>query len=131
MKLTSERMVWNLGLLSTNHDIADSLLIRQSGSIIGPVIGGFFSDPVARYPSKLLMGLDGLFKAFPWALPNIIVCTVLLPGLLGAIFLLKVMKISRMTMFSLLNVFRKHSRTKSLAKIFKQITSTRNMCWGI
>ncbi|KAF1953644.1 MFS general substrate transporter [Byssothecium circinans] len=45
------------------------------GTIIGPSIGGYFSEPVANFPS--MFSPSGLFAKLPYLLPNLI-CTGLL-----------------------------------------------------
>lgn len=45
------------------------------GTIIGPSIGGLFSDPVQNFPGHF--SADGIFARFPYLLPNLI-CSALM-----------------------------------------------------
>ena len=40
------------------------------GQIMGPVFGGWLSDPVRQYPSSFFGQME-IFKLFPYALPNL------------------------------------------------------------
>lgn len=54
------------------------------GTIIGPMLGGLTSDPVANYPS-LFGGIIWL-ERFPYALPNIISAAFLFCAVLNIYF---------------------------------------------
>lgn len=60
------------------------------GVIIGPIMGGFLSDPVHSFPStfgpgSFLGGKNGVgwMTAFPYALPNMISATIVFMAVLG------------------------------------------------
>ncbi|KAK6542786.1 hypothetical protein TWF694_006728 [Orbilia ellipsospora] len=54
------------------------------GSIIGPAIGGFLSEPAQKYP----IAKGGFFEKHPWALPNLFIAAISFIGcLLGFLFL--------------------------------------------
>lgn len=57
------------------------------GTIIGPCIGGTFSDPASTFPSHFAK--DGLFGRFPYLLPNLICAGLLLASILTGYFLLE------------------------------------------
>jgi hypothetical protein len=57
------------------------------GIVIGPMIGGLTSDPVANYPS--LFGGIKFLETFPYALPNLISALFLLTSALSVFFGLK------------------------------------------
>jgi len=50
------------------------------GSVAGPAIGGFFSQPALKYPS--LFKTPGLFARFPYVLPCLIVSVILVISLI-------------------------------------------------
>ncbi len=63
------------------------------GVIIGPILGGFLSDPVSSYPS--VFGEDSLFggekgvywlKHWPYALPNLMSAVFLFVSAIGVVF---------------------------------------------
>lgn len=54
------------------------------GVIIGPMLGGLTSDPVANYPS--LFGGIAWLEKYPYALPNIISAVFLTSAVLGVFF---------------------------------------------
>jgi MFS family permease len=56
------------------------------GTIIGPSIGGYFSEPAHNFPS--VFSPTGLFAKFPYLLPNIICASLLLLSIIMAYFLL-------------------------------------------
>ncbi|EMD60836.1 hypothetical protein GGP41_009790 [Bipolaris sorokiniana] len=56
------------------------------GTIIGPSIGGYFSEPATNFPS--VFSPTGLFAKFPYLLPNIICASLLLISIIMAYFLL-------------------------------------------
>ncbi|KAF3932702.1 hypothetical protein ABW19_dt0203634 [Dactylella cylindrospora] len=51
-------------------------LIWSIGSIMGPIIGGFLSEPAKKYPT--LFPKDSFFDRHPWALPNLFTAALLL-----------------------------------------------------
>ncbi|EPS36288.1 hypothetical protein H072_10173 [Dactylellina haptotyla CBS 200.50] len=56
------------------------------GSIIGPAIGGFLSEPAQKYPE--VFPKESFFDRNPWALPNLFIATISLVGFcLGILFL--------------------------------------------
>lgn len=57
------------------------------GTIIGPVIGGTFADPVSSFPS--VFSKHGLFGQFPYLLPNLLCAGLLLISILAGYFLLE------------------------------------------
>jgi MFS family permease len=63
-------------------------LVWTVGSIFGPGFGGFLANPVERHPS--LFGGNRFFKAFPFALPNLVAAIFFLVGLTTGILFLKV-----------------------------------------
>ncbi|KAL4885742.1 major facilitator superfamily domain-containing protein [Aspergillus karnatakaensis] len=60
--------------------------LRGLGSLIGPVVGGYLAQPVKAYPS--LFPADGILKAYPYLLPNLVVAAcIFISGLLTLCFL--------------------------------------------
>ncbi|KAJ4382237.1 hypothetical protein N0V86_002570 [Didymella sp. IMI 355093] len=57
------------------------------GTIIGPSIGGLFSEPAENFPS--LFSATDLFAKFPYLLPNLICSSLLLLSMVMAYFLLE------------------------------------------
>jgi hypothetical protein len=56
------------------------------GTIIGPAIGGCFSDPATNFPS--VFSRTGIFGVFPYLLPNVICATLMLVSVVaGRLFL--------------------------------------------
>ncbi|KAI1006654.1 Major facilitator superfamily multidrug transporter [Podosphaera aphanis] len=56
------------------------------GTIIGPIIGGTFSDPVQSFPN--FFSIDGIFGRFPYLLPNLICVSMLCASIvMGYVFL--------------------------------------------
>ncbi|ROT42250.1 MFS general substrate transporter [Sodiomyces alkalinus F11] len=62
-------------------------LVWSLGSIFGPAFGGMLANPAERFPG--LFGHSAFFKAYPFALPNIILAVFFLISLATAIFFLK------------------------------------------
>ncbi|KAI9773134.1 MAG: hypothetical protein M1840_008255 [Geoglossum simile] len=62
-------------------------LVWTVGSIFGPGFGGFLANPAERHPG--LFGGNRFFKAFPFALPNLVAAVFFLIGLTTGIFFLK------------------------------------------
>jgi hypothetical protein len=61
-------------------------LVWTIGSIFGPAFGGALANPAARYPH--LFGENKFFKAYPFALPNLVACIFFTTGLsTGFLFL--------------------------------------------
>ena len=56
------------------------------GTILGPSIGGIFAEPVDNYPQYFNKG--GLFDKFPYLLPNLICCVLMLISVIAGYFLL-------------------------------------------
>ncbi|ORY02950.1 MFS multidrug transporter-like protein [Clohesyomyces aquaticus] len=56
------------------------------GTIIGPSIGGCFSEPAENFPS--LFSSSGLFGQFPYLLPNIICAALLVVAIIAGYILL-------------------------------------------
>jgi hypothetical protein len=52
------------------------------GTIIGPSIGGLFSDPVNNFPGRF--SADGIFGRFPYLLPNLICSALMLLSVFAA-----------------------------------------------
>ncbi|KXG53937.1 Tetracycline resistance protein, TetA/multidrug resistance protein MdtG [Penicillium griseofulvum] len=52
------------------------------GTIIGPAIGGLLAKPAEGFPS--LFPPDGLFGKFPYLLPNLVCCVLLLLSIAGS-----------------------------------------------
>ena len=63
-------------------------LVWTIGSILGPAFGGFLADPARRHPA--LFGDSGFFKAFPFALPNLVGSAFFLVSLTTGVLFLKV-----------------------------------------
>ncbi|KAJ8111973.1 hypothetical protein OPT61_g5553 [Boeremia exigua] len=57
------------------------------GTIVGPSIGGIFSQPAENFPS--VFSSTGLFAAFPYLLPNLICSCLLVLSMVMAYFLLE------------------------------------------
>ncbi|SCW03097.1 LAFE_0G02872g1_1 [Lachancea fermentati] len=72
-------------------------LLFQFGSVIGPMIGGYLSFPRENrdenghtiMPRWFPLVLKKLVEKFPYSLPNIVVCTLLLIGLINAVLFLE------------------------------------------
>ncbi|KAH6687873.1 major facilitator superfamily domain-containing protein [Plectosphaerella plurivora] len=62
-------------------------LVWSIGSIFGPAFGGIFVKPAERFPS--LFGNSEFFKAYPFALPNIILAVFFLMSMTTGILFLK------------------------------------------
>ena len=61
-------------------------LVWTIGSIFGPGFGGVLANPTLKYPE--VFGESGLFKRFPFALPNLVGAAFFLVGLsVGTLFL--------------------------------------------
>ena len=56
------------------------------GTIIGPAIGGYFSNPADNFPE--VFSRDGVFGRFPFLLPNLICAVMMLISILAGVFLL-------------------------------------------
>ncbi|KAJ5496383.1 Tetracycline resistance protein TetA/multidrug resistance protein MdtG [Penicillium fimorum] len=52
------------------------------GTIIGPAIGGLLAKPAEGFPS--LFPADGFFGKFPYLLPNLVCCVLLLLSIVGS-----------------------------------------------
>jgi len=57
------------------------------GTIIGPAIGGTFSDPTSSFPNTFAK--DGIFGRYPYLLPNLICAGLLLVSIIGGFFFLE------------------------------------------
>jgi len=75
---------------STNQAIAFPIfsLAWPVGSIIGPLIGGTFSNPASTFPNASLFHHD-LFRTYPYFLPGCITSAVSLIGVILGYFLLE------------------------------------------
>lgn len=62
-------------------------LVWTVGSIFGPSFGGALANPTLKYPK--VFGENGLFRTYPFALPNIVGASLNLVGLLVGILFLK------------------------------------------
>ncbi|KAI0126651.1 major facilitator superfamily transporter [Xylariales sp. AK1849] len=62
-------------------------LVWSIGSIFGPAFGGFFANPADQFPS--LFGNSVFFRAYPFALPNILGSIIFLISLATGILFLK------------------------------------------
>ena len=61
-------------------------LVWTIGSIFGPAFGGALANPTMKYPE--VFGQSGLFKSYPFALPNLVGAAFFLVGLaVGTLFL--------------------------------------------
>ncbi len=61
-------------------------LVWTIGSIFGPSFGGALANPTMKYPE--IFGESGLFKTYPFALPNLVGAACFLVGLaVGILFL--------------------------------------------
>ena len=61
-------------------------LVWTIGSIFGPSFGGALANPTMKYPE--IFGESGLFKTYPFALPNLVGAACFLVGLaVGTLFL--------------------------------------------
>jgi len=74
-------------------------LVWTIGSIFGPGFGGFLAKPVERHPG--LFGGNRLFKAFPFALPNLVAAIFFLVGLTTGMLFLKVCRFALLPGFPL------------------------------
>ena len=63
-------------------------LVWTIGSIFGPAFGGALANPAARHPR--IFGDSKFFKAYPFALPNLVSSVLFLIGLTVGILFLKV-----------------------------------------
>ncbi|KAL9058324.1 MAG: hypothetical protein Q9162_001779 [Coniocarpon cinnabarinum] len=57
------------------------------GTIVGPAIGGFFSNPSENFSS--VFSSDGIFARFPFLLPNLICASLLLGAILAGAALIE------------------------------------------
>lgn len=57
------------------------------GTILGPAVGGYFSDPSENFPA--MFSKHGLFARFPYLLPNIICAALLLVAIIVGFFLIE------------------------------------------
>ncbi|KAH3903396.1 uncharacterized protein SCODWIG_01776 [Saccharomycodes ludwigii] len=68
-------------------------LLWQFGCVIGPMIGGYLAyplaDPSRNPPTWFPVFILKLVKKYPYCLPNIVVCCLLLLGLVNAILFLE------------------------------------------
>ena len=69
----------------TNSRIARAYAVMpfvwSIGTIVGPAIGGYFSNPSENFPS--LFTPDGSFARFPYLLPNVICASLLLVAIVA------------------------------------------------
>ncbi|KAI5851449.1 major facilitator superfamily domain-containing protein [Morchella snyderi] len=63
-------------------------LIWTTGSIVGPVLGGFLADPITNHPGWFSEKPPAFFKKFPFALPNIVASMLFVIGLTTGILFL-------------------------------------------
>jgi hypothetical protein len=60
----------------------------NKSSIMGPIIGGFLSDPLKNHPGWFHGSRPAFFEQFPFALPNLVCASFFLIGLpIGFLFL--------------------------------------------
>ena len=57
------------------------------GTIVGPSIGGLFSDPTKNFPGRF--SADGIFGRFPYLLPNLICSALMLLSVFAAWIFMK------------------------------------------
>ena len=50
--------------------------VYQIGTVVGPFIGGFFVQPCTQMPSLCSDGRLSFFRAYPFALPNLIIASL-------------------------------------------------------
>lgn len=62
-------------------------LVWSIGSIFGPAFGGFFANPAAQFPG--VFGNSRFFKAFPFALPNLMGSVIFMISMTTAFLFLK------------------------------------------
>ncbi|KAF8248926.1 MFS general substrate transporter [Wilcoxina mikolae CBS 423.85] len=63
-------------------------LVWNVASIMGPIIGGFLSDPLKNHPGWFHGSRPAFFEKFPFALPNLVCASFFLIGLpIGFLFL--------------------------------------------
>ncbi|KAL2915005.1 hypothetical protein HK105_205549 [Polyrhizophydium stewartii] len=60
---------------------------RAAGIVLGPIVGGFLSQPAKKYPT--LFPKDSLFDRFPYALPSVVGFLFAMSGGIMAIFVLQ------------------------------------------
>ena len=69
-------------------------LVWLTGSIFGPSLGGALANPAQRYPK--VFGDSAFFKAYPFALPNLVGAIFFLVGLsIGTLFLRETLEIKK------------------------------------
>ena len=61
VKILARAFVWNQ-------------TVYQAGSVLGPLIGGYLAQPCQRFSGFCSAG--SLLDAYPFALPNLVLCTV-------------------------------------------------------
>ncbi|KAI0341863.1 MFS general substrate transporter [Trametopsis cervina] len=72
----------------TNQAVAFPIygLCWPLGAIIGPLLGGAFSNPAEKYPSLFD---NHLFRTYPYLLPSLVAATIALAGVVFGIFCLE------------------------------------------
>lgn len=86
----SPRVIWSLKMfvdLRTARAYSIMPFVWSIGTIIGPAIGGSFSDPSTSYPN--IFPKDGIFGQFPYLLPNLVCASLLAISILAGYFLLE------------------------------------------
>lgn len=69
-------------------------LLFQFGSVIGPMIGGFFSFPKGsdnnkEVPKWFPKPIAKMVEKYPYSMPNIVICFLLIIGLINAVLFLE------------------------------------------
>jgi MFS family permease len=65
-------------------------MVWGTGSVLGPMMGGFFANPAGRWPGYFgTPDGDGFWERYPYALPSFVAAAVFLGSLVSAIFFLE------------------------------------------
>lgn len=57
-------------------------------STIAPIMGGYLSEPVQKYPSVFKPG--GILEKYPYAFPNIVCCALFSFAMIFGLFFIEV-----------------------------------------
>ena len=78
---------------------------------MGPILGALLSDPDPRLSNYRL---SYFLSVYHWALPNMMICLIIFPGLIGSILFLKVVDCGIKTNAKMLTIARKHLKTRAV-----------------
>ena len=80
--------VWSIGMRPNEYVLSIFTDFIDTGTIIGPAIGGTFARPAISMPS--VFSSSSIFATFPYLLPNLIcACLLLISIVFGYFFLIE------------------------------------------